>query len=185
VALLFGLPLARALRTPMPPPLPVLATLPEFRFTAATGEPFGADELRGRVWVADFIFTRCPTVCPMLTERLGRVQHRARGLGPAFHLVSISIDPEHDTPPALAAFAAAHGASPRMWTFVTGPFADVQKVANEGFKVSVGRDGASELYHGSHVVLVDRELRIRGYYDVSTDAGVDQLMRDIGLLIAS
>ena len=80
----------------LPPPLPVISRVPNFQLTDQYGQPHGSDQLRGRVWVANFVFTRCPTICPELTRQMGKVQHRARGLGDAFRLVSFSVDPEHD-----------------------------------------------------------------------------------------
>src|SRR5438132_5892950 len=83
VAVIFTLPLLRTVMTKLPPPLPTLGTVPEFALTDQEGQPFGSADLHGRVWVADFIFTRCPTVCPLLTDKMGKIQHRVRNLGPA------------------------------------------------------------------------------------------------------
>ena len=88
VGILFTLPIVRSVRAKLPPPLPVLGTIGEFALTDQEGQPFGSVQLKDRVWVADFIFTRCPTACPLLTERMTKVQHRGRNLGPAFALVS-------------------------------------------------------------------------------------------------
>ena len=190
LGLLFVLPIVRSVRARalLPPPLPMLGTIGDFALTDEQGQPFGSAELRGRVWVADFIFTRCPTVCPLLTEKMGRIQHRSRNLGTAFHLVSFSVDPEWDTPARLAAYARAHRASPRMWSFLTGPYETLRRTIVDGMKVSMGRTGAADdplaIFHGSHVLLVDPAMRIRGYYDVSATEGVDTLLRDVSLLFA-
>ena len=85
-------------KPPQPPSMSL--ALPAFQLQNERGEPFGSEQLRGKVWVADFIFTSCPTVCPRLTERMAELQHRGRNLGEAFHLVSITVDPNTDQKPA-------------------------------------------------------------------------------------
>jgi protein SCO1/2 len=180
-------PVIWTLKTPVPAKLPVLATLPAFQLTDQRGRPFGSKELEGRAWVASFIFTRCTTICPNITAKMTRIQERTRNLGTAFHLVSFSVDPEFDTPERLEAYARLHRASPRLWSFLTGPEAEVKEAVVSGLKIAVGReqsdDGRFEgIFHGSHLVLVDQRGRVRGYYD-SDDAGVvDQVVRDAGLL---
>src|SRR3712207_3863519 len=83
-------PIARSIRLQLPPKLPHIAQVPAFQLTDEKGRAFGSSELEGKVWVANFIFTRCPTVCPRFTEKMSKVQHRTRNLGGAFHLVSFS-----------------------------------------------------------------------------------------------
>lgn len=187
-AAIFSWSIAWSLRTRLPPPLPVLAELPRFALTDQEGRPFGTQELEGRVWAAGFIFTRCPTVCPRVTARMARVQGRTRQLAPAFHLVSFSVDPAFDTPERLAAYARAHRASPRMWTFLTGDEPAVKEAVVGGMKIAMerqtGPDGRFEgVLHGSALVLVDQRGRVRGYYDPEDDAALDRLVRDAGLLV--
>ena len=179
-----GLSVVRAMATKLPPPLPVMGKLGDFSFTDQNGQPFGSEKLRGRVWVANFIFTRCPTICPLQTEKMGQVQHRARNLGEAFHIVSFDVDPEYDTPEKLKEYAGKHRVSPRMWSFVTAPFAELQKTVVQDMKISMGKDENQNVFHGTHVVLIDSKMQIRGYYDVAADDGVDKLMKDISLLVA-
>ena len=135
-------PVVWSLRTALPPAPPVLGVVPPFALTDETGRRFGSEDLAGRAWVASFIFTRCPTVCPRITGRMARIQDRARSLEPALRLVSISVDPEYDTPPRLAEYARSHGASPRMWKFLTGPADAVRATVERGLRVSMG--GADE-----------------------------------------
>jgi len=188
VAAIFSWPIARAVRTRLPPPLPELAALPRFELLDQEGRPFGTKDLEGRVWVASFIFTRCATVCPRITARMAKVQDRTRQLAPAFHLVSFSVDPGHDTPARLAEYARAHRASPRLWTFLTGPEQAVKDAVVGGLKVYMGKeqgeDGGFEgIFHGSHLVLVDARGRVRGYYDPEDPDAVDRVVRDAGLLV--
>jgi protein SCO1/2 len=166
VAIVAAWPIAWALFTPLPPRLPVLGTLAPFELTAQDGRPFGSKDLAGRVWVASFIFTRCETGCPAITRQMWRIQQRTRNLEPAFHLVSITVDPAFDDPARLAAYAHAHGASPRMWTFLTGP-----------------TDAVRDVSHGTHLVLVDGQSRIRAYYDPEDADAVERVVRDAALLV--
>jgi protein SCO1 len=160
------------------PALPVLGTLPEFELTAQDGQPFGSAQLKGKPFVANFIFTRCPTVCPPFTQKMASLQPDAR----EFRLVTFSVDPEFDTPEVLSAYARGFKADPRRWIFLTGDEAAVRRTVVDGLKVAVVREGASDdpaaLVHGTHFVLVDRALRIRGYYSSLDLARVTQLRKD-------
>jgi protein SCO1/2 len=163
--------------------LEVLGTVPDFAFTDQTGASVRSADLRGRVHVAHFIFTRCPTVCPTTTLKMKRLGERLAERGDAIHLLSFSVDPEHDTPPVLAAFAARYRADPARWKFLTGPPAAVRAAAEQGFRIAVERgaalaDGTPDIVHGTHFVLLDRQLRIRGYYDSDDAARLDQLAAD-------
>jgi protein SCO1/2 len=161
--------------------VPVLTTVPAFRLVAQTGEPFGSEELTGRVWIANFIFTRCPTVCPQLSRRMADVQAAVRE-DEGIRLVSFSVDPDYDTPEVLREYATRFGADPERWTFLTGTVESIKQAVEEGLKVSSGLDGkpvdVSEVLHGTHFVLVDDRLRIRGYHDVATPEGFDRLVAD-------
>ncbi|HTN52557.1 MAG TPA: SCO family protein [Anaeromyxobacter sp.] len=187
VAVLAAWPVAWALRVPVPPPAPVLGAVPRFELTDQDGRPFGSGDLAGRVWVASFVFTRCTTACPAITRQMARIQDRARNLEPALHLVSFSVDPAFDSPERLAAYARAARASPRMWTFLTGPAEAVRAAVVQGLRVSMGSGagpgGEPDLSHGTHLVLVDGGGRIRGYYDSGAPGVVDQVVRDAALLI--
>jgi len=179
-------PVVRTLRTPPPPPLPVLAALPPFQLTDQEGRPFGSRDLEGHVWVASFIFTRCTTICPAITARMAEVQKRTEQLAPVFHLVSFSVDPDYDTPERLSAYARFHRASPRMWSFLTGPEEAVKEAVVSGLRVSMGREAGVEgpqgIFHGSHLVLVDGRGRVRSYYDSAGEQVVERVVRDAALL---
>ena len=169
--------------------LPVLAELPPFELINERGERFGSADLRGKAWVANFIFTRCPTVCPVLTRKMASLQPIAKEAGSALHLVSFSVDPEFDRPDVLRAYAAKVGADPARWTFLTGDAAAVRATVLEGFKVSIGRRGSPEdvagIFHGTHFVLVDGEGRVRGYYASEDVEAVDKLRRDMAQMAAA
>ena len=169
------------------PELPVLGTVPPFSLTERSGRPVRTEDLVGRVWIADFVFTRCPDVCPALTRRMARLQSLA-GAGDgadAVRLVSFSVDPSHDTPEVLRVYAA-HAGARDDWLFVTGPRDAMATLLKDGFRVAFADDGppTAPITHSDRFVLVDRELRIRGYYhggdaeDVERLAGDARALRD-------
>jgi protein SCO1/2 len=190
LALAAGLGLAGACdrsRTARAGELDVLGEVPDFAFTDQTGALVRAADLSGRVVVANFIFTRCPTVCPATSLKMKRVGERLAGDGDAVQLVSFSVDPDHDTPAVLAEFAARYGAAPARWRFLTGTAGEVRRAVEQGFKIALERrgvlsDGTPDIVHGVHFVLVDRERRIRGYYDSDDAARLDQLVADAAAL---
>jgi len=160
-------------------PLPVLGEVPPFRLTERSGEPFGSSELRGRVWVADFIFTRCPDVCPAVTANMKRLEDHAS----APTLVSFSVDPAHDDPDVLSGYADRHRAGAR-WKFLTGERDAIARLLTDGFHVAFGDGGPPEapITHSDRMVLVDRELRIRGYYRGRDAQDLARLQDDLARL---
>jgi len=165
---------------------PLLGQVPEFQLIDQAAEPFGTEQLRSQIWVANFIFTRCPSICPKLTARMAELERRTAALE-RLHLVSFSVDPEYDTPEVLAEYAAGHGADTRRWSFLTGPLESVKAAIEDGLRISMGRDGevinVNEVFHGPHFVLVDDRGRIRGYFDVEDPAGFESLIADATLLL--
>lgn len=144
--------------------------VPAFSLVDQQGRTVTDRELRGTPWVANFIFTRCPSVCPMLTAKFKALQGK---LDPSddVSFVSFTVDPEHDTPEVLAAYADKFGADPARWRFLTGPMATIEKTVVKGFKMHIGdpephKEDPSliDIMHGEHFVLVDRDGVIRGYY---------------------
>ena len=163
--------------TPEPPP--VLGTAPAYRMVDQAGRAFGSDDLRGRVYVASFFFTRCTSICPKLMYQVRTLQDRmAREGEEGIHLVSISVDPENDTPENLASYAANVGADPERWTLLSGERERLDDILENGFKVPLGEPmttpSAIDIAHTGKLVLVDREGRIRGYYD-SDPTGLDEV----------
>ena len=182
------LTLLRPLLKREPAPPPVLGVLPRFTLISQSGQPFGSDELSGQVFVCDFIFTRCASICPRLTEAMRRLDERYAAEGVSgVKLVSISVDPEYDRPELLTAYAAAHGIEPGRWSLLTGEPAAVRALLVEGFRVPTGdpvaQGGLVDIAHSGKFVLVDGESRIRGYYD--TDAqGLDEIFHRSRQLLA-
>ncbi len=169
-------------------PLPVLATLPPFQLVDQTNHPLGRADLKNRVWVADFIFTSCAEVCPLLTQRMKGLQDwiTSEKLSEV-SLVSFSVDPETDTPKRLADYADKIQARSDLWHFVTGPYEQIEAAVMQGFKISMGRvpvTGARgfDVVHGDRFVLVDRQGQIRGYYE-SNEQGLALLKKNIMQLL--
>ena len=165
----------------------VLYPAGEFSLTSQDGAKFGSAELRGKTWVAAFFFTRCPTICPRITARMKDIAAQAAEKKLALHLVSISVDPENDTPAVLAEYARKNALDTKSWTLLTGDYDAIKKTSVEGFKQALeGKADASApdygILHGSHLILVDREGRIRGYYRSSDDAEMKKLVDDAALM---
>jgi protein SCO1 len=189
LGLLFGVPIFRSVTRRLGAAPAILGTLPAFTLTDQRGQPFGTRELAGRVWVADFIFTACQEACPLLSQKMAEVGRRARHLGPDFHLVSISVDPARDTPARLAEYGERYGANPIAWSFLTGPAEAIEAAVEGGFKVGMGKEKVSggadgsgdfwQIFHGENLVLIDRQLRIRGYFS-ATPEGIDMLLAAAG-----
>jgi len=148
-----------------------LYAAPEFEGIDQYGETFSATSLRGKVWVASFMFTTCQSVCPALNSVQRTLQdlYAKRGV----HFVSITTDPESDTPDVLRAYATEYDAKPGVWHFVTMPLDVVRKVSTQGFKVM---DPESPEMHSTRFVLIDAQGQIRGYYD-SEDSEAIRVMK--------
>jgi protoheme IX farnesyltransferase len=154
--------------------LPDYYALPEFAFRDQNGQTFSSANLKGRVWVANFIFTDCTGPCPRMSTMLAKLQEA----DPELRLVSFTVDPENDTPPTLAAYAKRYGASER-WTFLTGDAAMLKNVREEAFKLG---EMGSAMAHSTRFVLIDGDLRIRGFYDSAEPGVADRLAADVALL---
>jgi protein SCO1/2 len=167
--------------------LPRLGAVGPFWLTDQEGRTFTEASLDGKVWVAAFLFTRCPTVCPEMVRRMRGLQEQARVRGVPLELVSFSVDPDNDTPAVLRAYAAAQGLDTGNWRFLTGDSAVIRATAEKGFKIGVeGTAKAGEqnfgITHGTHLVLLDTHRTIRGYYQSSDPARVDALLDDAARL---
>lgn len=181
----FSYPIYRSMNRTLPPELPIIAQVPEFSLTSENNEPFGSKDLKGRVYLANFVFSSCPSVCPKMLTDLEKIQNRVRGTGKKVAIVTFTVDPERDKPHVLFDLARKHKASPFTWTFLTGTDkAGLFKLYKDGFKVAA-EENPTDLYdiaHSQKIVLVDQDNRIRGYYAFDKDS-VNQLMIDVGLLI--
>jgi protein SCO1 len=174
------LTLIRPLLRHIPEPPPVLSQLPEFSLVGVDGKPFGSAELRGQVYIANFFFTSCRSICPAVMKGVSRLQdgfaqRDIRGV----RLVSISVDPEHDTPDVLGQYAKGMGIDAARWTLLTGDPERVRALVVDGFKTPLatpppGGPGPMDIAHTGKLVLVDGQGRIRGYYG-SDEMGLDEV----------
>lgn len=163
-----------------------LGRVPAFALLDQRGNTVSDRHLRGAPWIANFVFTRCPSACPLLSAKFKALQAEVKR--PDVRFVSISVDPAHDTPSVLEAYAARYGADPSRWLFLTGPLTDIEKTVVEGFKIHIGEPTPSdndptlvEIMHGEHFVLVDAEGMIRGYYRAD-QSGLEELKGDLARL---
>lgn len=169
------------LRRPEPPP--VLGQLSGFTLVNRDGRTVRLEDLAGATWVADFVFTRCPASCPMMSARMARLE-RSLPRDLDVLLVSISVDPAYDTPEVLERYAKSFEA-PDRWLFLTGEREDVRKLSVEGFKLGLdmnpppGMAGPEPILHSTRFVLVDGEGKIRGYYEAFDEASVEKLRKDL------
>jgi protein SCO1 len=163
--------------------LPVLGVVPRFNLIDQRGGPFTNESMLGHASVVDFIFTRCTSSCPRLTARMAGLQTDTASDASRVQLVSFSVDPENDTPPVLADYAARANADPSRWTFVTGPLDDIVRAVVLGFKVSAAKvaTGAQdyEVTHGDWFVLVDGRGELRGYYPTGQAEEYQALLDDL------
>lgn len=169
--------------------LPRYSLMPVFELTDQDGGAYGLNDLRGKVWVVDTIFTRCTAICPTLTSGLKDVQTALKmdeQLAEDVRLVSISIDGGHDKPGVLKRFADAYGVNPGMWVFLTGEREVVWPLVQDGLKLPVepGKPGdAMDILHSGKLVLIDRAGVIRGYYDGLSEAGRVEMLVDLRRLV--
>lgn len=184
--LLFAYPVTKSINRNLPAELPVYSTVPDFRFTDENGRSFGTNELKGKVYIANFMFTSCVTSCPLLLKQVQKVQHRMRGVIDRAAIVSFTVDPDHDTTEVLFNKAREMKANPVVWRFLNASIADTKKLLVDGFKVPVGDKAVAnnimDVAHSNKFVLVDQYGRIRGYYSSDKD-GINKMMIDTGLVI--
>lgn len=181
--------------------LPVLWPAPSFRLTDQDGQPLESSALAGNVWLANFIFTNCPDVCPTdLIPKMQQVQKAVLAdpeLKDHVRLISISVDPPRDTPEVLHRYADLVGAEPTLWRFLVGTPDETIDLMQHGFKVGValhelplasqesGHSNAGDGYtvnHTTRFVLVDREGNVRAT-PLSSDASAEQLVAGLEQLV--
>ncbi len=165
----------------------VLAMLPEFVLENERAENAGLSDLRGRVWVADFIFTRCAGTCPVITRRMAELA-KALDASPSLRdvkLVSFSVDPDFDRPDVLREYGRTNGADPARWMFLTGTSETVRSLVRDGFKLPIGDqpDPTMPIVHSQNIMVVDRLGRIRGAFDALTEEGRSDLQAMLATVV--
>jgi protein SCO1 len=183
---------AVACQTRQPPP-DVYGTAPSFVLTDQTGAAFDSQALRGRAVLLDFVYTHCTDACPLLSATFAQTQRKLADsglLGTRVMLVSLSVDPEHDTPTALAEYSQQFKADAGAWRFLTGDWDQVYDVVT-GFKVATRpprppsgapAPAGTELTHTTRIVLIDPQGQVRGYLD-GQDATADDLITAVRTVV--
>lgn len=175
-------------------PLPVFGppdhVVPPFAFTNLDGREFSHRNVNGRVRVVDYFFTHCPTICPVMSSQLVRLQAQMRSAGITAEdvvILSHTVDPTRDDPARLASYAERIGADTTQWKFLTGPEADLYDMARHGYYLTAlpSDTAAGGFFHSDTFALIDGQGRIRGYYDGTATEEVDQLLEHLKQLLAT
>jgi protein SCO1 len=150
-------------------------SVPEFTLINQDGKNFGSADLRGKIWIANFIYTTCPGPCPMISSRMSELQKPLAKTD--VHLVSFSVDPAKDTPDILRSYADRLQAEPGRWDFLTGAKSTIYNLSRNGFKLAAGEEKGVPV-HSTRMILVDRHGEIRGYYDAAEADAVTKIVAD-------
>jgi protein SCO1/2 len=159
------------------------APAPQFQFTDQDGKVVSAADFKGKIWVVNFIFTRCTGPCPLITSRMAQLNQALQGKTKDVELVSITVDPEYDTPQVLKQYGEQVGASPESWKFLTGPKDQIDNVVMKGFLQALGKEPSGAPIHSTRFVLVDRDGWMRGFLDGNDPEVAQKLLMDIGDLL--
>lgn len=158
--------------------------IPYFEFINQDGKKVTRDDLLGHVYIADFFFATCPTICPKMTTNMSYIQNKFKD-NKNLRYLSITVNPEHDSVSVLRAYADKVHADTKSWDFVTGNKDSIYEIAFNGFFVSAQRDSIAPggFLHSGMLILVDKNAHIRGYFDGTTHKEVkEQLIDAIDIL---
>jgi len=176
------------------PELVTIGKVPSFEFTNQDGKLISNSFYKDKVYVVEFFFTTCPTICPRMNENMVKIQKEYYG-NPNFGIASFSINPKHDTPEILKAYAKSHGATLKTWNFLTGNQDKIYELANSGFTLYAGENSEAEggFEHSGMFALIDKEGNIRSrmdelgnpiaFYDGLDPKGVQMIKEDIAILL--
>jgi protein SCO1/2 len=159
-----------------------IGEVPDFSFTTQEGKTMTKADLHGKIWIADFIFTRCVGPCPMLTSRMMELSSKL-AKNHEVKLISVSVDPAYDTPEVLADYARNIHANPQQWIFLTGPLPQITSFIQGGMKqpLAIESDGAPA--HSLRLMVVDRNGMIRSYSDGNDPEVVQKILMKVGDLL--
>ncbi len=176
-----------SLKSIPPPTLPSnlekISEVPEFQLTDQTGRPITRKDLKGKIWAANFIFTRCKGPCPITLIRMQELNTKLKKVRRNVELVTFTVDPEYDTPEVLKTFGEQLGADPANWKFLTGPADAIKNIVVTGLLQPIAKEPDGTPAHSSRIVLVDAKGWLRGYCDGLDPEAVQKLMVDIGELL--
>ena len=158
--------------------------IPPFKFTNQYGDTISEDIVKGKIFVTDFFFTTCPTICPVMKRQMLKVYDQYKS-NKDLMILSHTIDPEHDTPQVLNKFAKDLGITGNQWQFLTGPKEKIYEIGLRNYMVVAKEDKSAEggFLHSGAFVLVDKDKHVRGIYDGTTEEGTKKLISDIQTLL--
>ncbi len=161
----------------------VYATVPYFSFINQDGDSLTQQQVNGKIYVADFFFISCPTICPVMKREMIRVFDAYKG-DPDLMILSHTIDPQHDTLALLKQYATDLGSDGKQWQFLTGNRELIYEMAEKGYYATAMPDSTAPggFVHSGGFILVDKLARVRGIYDGTDPKKVDELIKDIAIL---
>ncbi len=159
--------------------------IPAFHFVDQDGKTVSEQTFDESIYITDFFFTTCHTICPVMSTQMERVYTKFKG-NKEVKFLSHTVDPEIDTVEQLKAYALKHNADASQWMFVTGSKKDLYNIARIGYLLNAeqGDGGPDDFIHTQNFALIDKEKRIRGFYDGTDSTDINHLMKDIDLLLA-
>ncbi|MCP4507493.1 MAG: SCO family protein, partial [Fuerstiella sp.] len=168
--------------------IPRLGAAPEFELVDQTGAAYSSAQLRGKVWIVNFMFTRCASTCPIQTMRLAEAQTAlsADPVWDGIRFVSITVDPEYDSPDVLQQYASGYQADQEHWKFLTGSRDAIWKLSAEGFGLPVRDDAQNAqmpILHDPRFIVVDRLGRMRGVFDSQSTEAIAELRKTLELIV--
>lgn len=160
-------------------------TIREFEYLNQDSVKVTSEDLKGKIWISDFFFSHCPTICPPMTTQMKRLNANLSDLSEHIQFLSFSIDPTRDSPSRLKEYITEHGIKANNWMFLTGDEASTHELGVNYFFVSATDDSDEEggFAHGDIFTLVDTEGRVRGIYHGTETQAVDSLERDVRKLL--
>lgn len=163
----------------------VYPTIPSFEYLNQDSVMVTSESMKGKVWIADFFFTSCPTICPPMTSQMKRLNILTKDLEKHLQFMSFTIDPDYDTPSTFRDYIQSHGITAKNWQFFTGDEEATYELALQFFFVGAERNAEAEggFEHNDTFVLIDKEGYVRGLYKGSQTKDVDRLEKDIRKLL--
>ncbi len=163
----------------------VYHTIPDFEFINQDSQLVNNQTFADKIYISDFFFTHCPTICPKMTKQMKRIYDQYAN-NPDVAFISHSIDPKRDTIGRLQWYAQSIGVTDASrWHFVTGDKDEIYSIANDYFSIALEDKEAPEGFdHSGKIILVDKERRVRSFADGTNEKEVDRLMKDIDKLLA-
>ena len=159
--------------------LPVLGTVHDFLLYDTKAKEFQLKDLDNKIWIANFIFTTCGGICPIMSKNMAAL-HRSYFRENDIEVVSFTVNPENDSPEVLAQYAQKLNADTSKWHFLTGSRETITDLAVNSFKIG---SVAEPIFHSGYFILIDKKAQIRGYYDGTEQEAVRKLFKDVAQLL--